>query len=303
MVEAAAALVGASISDDVTVLFCGVLADFSIVTVGWNSNVVTAGHVLYLTANRPDPAGFHGGKFNSTTYRLVMSGAGYGFLCSTNTVASEIVIDGLQFEKTTQGWAGGPGTGLADVTMKNCIWKIGDGVSEGLSISNYGAKKVRVVNCVCVSNGVVWAWGSYFNTEYVNCVAVGGAIGYKILYGASTGVTALNCISFNNGADFGALATIDHCASDDGDGTSPVTVASWAAQFLNPNYIAELDFRIKPSCTLSNAGIGPASDALVPTTSMGSAYRYGTTTDVGPFNRTSFKQKSSAQGLSSQGAR
>ena len=85
-----------------------------------------------------------------------------------------------------------------------------------------------------------------------------------------------------------------------GDGTNSISISSWPAQFLNVNYLSQVDYRLKNGSVLKKAGIGPALDSDVPTDSIGSAYRYGPTVDVGPFAYSDYKAKLSSSGMSSQ---
>jgi hypothetical protein len=296
---ASVALASSNFDDDLEILCCGSVADGGVAAFN-GATYVTAGHTIYVKTNASDVGGPHGGKWNNSTYRLVNSST-WVFQTDSNTA---ITVEGLQMfhTGTTNGLSS---AAIKKVEFKNCIVKASSiNVAQALlsTFGGSGSDTIYFTNCAFVCYGVRPGYLFYLtlNTKFYNCIMCGGTAGVTVTSGTTV---VKNCGVFDNTDDFTGSLTVDHCASDDGDGTNPIAVASWAAQFINPNYISEVDFRLKPSCTLSNAGVGPASDAVVPTTSMGSAYRYGATTDVGPFSHSSFKQKSSAQGFGMQGVR
>lgn len=93
-------------------------------------------------------------------------------------------------------------------------------------------------------------------------------------------VDAVNNINFDNADDFdGTFNSLDHNASDDGDGTSPLgTPITWADQFVNyTNY----DFTPKAEADIIGAGAGPSSDAKVPVLDILGNTRSGTTCTIG----------------------
>jgi hypothetical protein len=110
-----------------------------------------------------------------------------------------------------------------------------------------------------------WAGNSYF----YNCTKCNGASdGMEFDAGTHT---IINCAVFNNADDFdtaGATVTIDHCASDDGDGTNDVAEsgggATWTGDFVDA---ANGDFTLKSTSGLvgtgtDNPGSGLYSDDI-----------------------------------------
>ena len=111
-----------------------------------------------------------------------------------------------------------------------------------------------------------------------------------VLYGVATnaleidhaGAVVRNCAIFNNTDDVqddSGEADIDYIATDDGDGgVHSISGLTWANEFVNA---AGGDFTLKIGGSLEGAGIGPESDADVPTTDIDGTTRSGTTCDIG----------------------
>lgn len=106
----------------------------------------------------------------------------------------------------------------------------------------------------------------------------------NIFYGLYDGIrnlggttTAVNCASFNNSNnDFNSVTTVDHCISDDGTGTNAQTIVG--DEFTNP---ATGNFTAVASTAIDGNGIGPTSDANVPTLDIEGDTRSGTTCTIG----------------------
>ena len=116
----------------------------------------------------------------------------------------------------------------------------------------------------------------------INCTING-------LGGAGNGLNAnatfkiRNCAVFNTADDFVTVTDVSYCASDDGDGTNEVDwdneATDWAANFEG---YAVGDFRPKDA-DLPGAGIGPGSDADIPTVDIIGNSRSGATCTIGAF--------------------
>ena len=94
-----------------------------------------------------------------------------------------------------------------------------------------------------------WNYGDIYNNTIYSCtrgIDAGGSDSHLDVY---------NCAVFTCTDDFAVPAgydVIDHCASDDGDGTNPVTPADWTAVFED---YTTFDFRLKSTDTdLTEAG-------------------------------------------------
>lgn len=285
------------VADDLEILCCGSVVDTSNLSFSESGGYVTAGHTIYVRTNRGTSSGFHGGKWNDTAYVLSPTG---GVCIQVYTTNFNFVIDGIQVYFRSAGYANCSllyGSGTNSFSVKNSLFKCSTSTTyDALFTSWYysGTGTVVFDNCVLSGNTKArYALHFYVNTTHraYNCVINGCQYGVHRTSGTSV---AKNCSVFNNSVDdFVGTITIDHCASDDGDGTNPISVSNWADQFYNASYETDVDFRLKDTSVLLDAGIGPDSDANVPTKSMGSAYRFGTFTDVGPFNHTEYRHKSS----------
>ena len=284
-------------AEDLQIMCCGTAADTTTVSFG-NYTYVEAAYTVYVRSNRTVESGYHRGKWNEGAYRLQPSSSCI-FAIANNPC--NVVFDGIQAYSNLSGnQIQCTGSSSKDVILKECIVKLGSTptcVFSNFGYSGSGIYKFR--NCVCSGTNNDYDIFHYVGTVNVyNCVVRGFSNGV-VRFNTGT-ITAKNCAVFDNSDDFYGAVTADRCASDDGDGTNPISVSSWSAQFLQSDYATSLDFRLKPASVLKGKGIGPDSDVETPTTSMGSAYRFGTTTDAGPFAYSSYKAKSVFSGMSSQ---
>ena len=97
----------------------------------------------------------------------------------------------------------------------------------------------------------------------------------------SGGVIAAINSAFNNNTElFGGSATetLDYCASTSGTGTNSVTITTWADEFVDS---ANHDYHLVASGALEGQGVGPATDANVPSPDVDGDARSGTTCDIG----------------------
>jgi len=164
----------------------------------------------------------------------------------------------------TSGFAVGFGAApsTASITVRNCVIWCDAGSTGRTGIDSTG---VASTTSLKIYNNVVTGFATGINRR-----ATGGA---NMLF--------KNNAVFSNTDDFGsgsATITLDYNASDDGDGTNAVTGVTWTNVFED---YANQDFRVKSGNALIGAGIGPTSDANVPTTDFYGNSRTGTTTDIG----------------------
>lgn len=97
---------------------------------------------------------------------------------------------------------------------------------------------------------------------------------------ADTVVIRNSAINPGSDAVFGGSGTetIDYCGSTAGTGTNAYTITTWADEFDDS---ANYDYHIPSGSGLIDQGIGPSSDANVPTTDIDGNTRSGTTCDIG----------------------
>lgn len=97
-------------------------------------------------------------------------------------------------------------------------------------------------------------------------------------YEASGSLVIKNTAHNSATVTFSGTPTIDYCADTSGAGTNAVTITTWASEF---NDSANLDYHLVASGALEGQGVGPATDANVPTPDVDGDARSGTTCDIG----------------------
>ena len=202
------------------------------------------------------------------------AGQGFGIHIWFQAGASDIRINSCYLRGTTNNSYRGGGVFIddaqADVTITNSILLCRSTLnSDG--------------NCALrVNNGTV---SKLYNTW------CDGSVGRAGLYigGSGTVSAAYNC-AFRSAVDDvdvdGTLTAIDYCAADD-DLDTEFSVSNcvqpsgsdWDNEYTD---ITNGDYTPVASGNIENAGIGPGSDANVPTTDMSGETRSGTTCDIGP---------------------
>lgn len=221
--------------------------------------------------------------WNANKYTIAYSGGNQVAL--TITKAATTTLKNLQVSYT--GTNAAPyairfNNGSPANTTENCHIRIGGaGASVGYGIRGQGSGGTFIIKNTTIQvtgtpGGARYGIDRNFNSMSVyNCVVEGFSMTGGI--GINGGGTIKNCAVFNNTDDFNG-GTVSYCASDDGDGTNAVTGLTWINQF--EDYVNG-DFRLKVGSSLIGAGIGPSSDANVPTTDIAGSTRSGTTTDIG----------------------
>lgn len=173
------------------------------------------------------------------------------YCTGTGAVTLEgLKLRGLSTSTNTATGINGTTAPPASITAKNCI--------------------VDMSGCAVPSNGISLQTATVGN--FYNCVFRGGASG------AINPDNCVNCAFFGFATQGGSSGNYKYCATVNNTGTNPVTVSSWNDAFIN---YANFDYRLKTGSALIGAGIGPSSDASVPTTDIAGNTRSGTTTDVG----------------------
>jgi hypothetical protein len=134
---------------------------------------------------------------------------------------------GLQIENTTTAGAAVSidAGSMQDILFDGCRIRGGGGstgTAYGIYAANWTDVGAIIQNCIFsnFSTDSFWGYGVFI---YVGSVAhtVVADCGRGIASAGGT-VTVTNCASFSNTDDFYGSPTIDHCASDDGDGSNAV---------------------------------------------------------------------------------
>lgn len=286
--DAAGALQNSSFADDLEILCCGAAADGAANFPSYG-NYVQSGFRLSIRSNRSVSTGYHGGKWNTGTYRIEYEGNN-NFALSVSV--PKFTVDGIQIKMTgSDSWGILNTTACEDSYLDDClIWNAMPysylGIWNAIQFSSATDKYLKIRNCVVTSHiPSSYSGGMSLNSgsgaiEVYNFIVRGFVYG---IYRFGGTISIKNGEIFDNGDDFVGSPSIDYCASDDGDGTNPIAVSNWANQFYNANYVADGDFRLKSTSVLLNAGIGPGVDATVPTTDIIEFSRSGNNATVGPF--------------------
>lgn len=252
----------------------------------------------------------HAGKFTASAYRFA-NGTGAGIQSTDDYLDIEGIVG---YTVSSSGNYGSPihlrqvyTAGANRFRISKCILKgnlsgtAGSlaGIYFGLSSNNIVA---QVWDCIITDfvNGAtsgiygIRVYSGATNIEIYNCVIRNNYIGIRD--GGSVVTTAKNCAVFDSTDDFNeTFAAIDHCASDDGDGTNPVSPSggSWSNEFTD--YTND-DFTLKDgNCHnggVDNPGSGLFLDDIIGVTRI-------STWDIGAFqyiasrvyNRQSFGQE------------
>jgi len=216
----------------------------------------------------PDGDYRHEGVWDNTKYRLEGT-ASLFYLEIYHTT-----LDGLQLSQNNDSSSSrfavriGPGSGgVSDININACIIKIVDAGANTRNVINIAStgdsgSEINITNSllycedgVC-GNGVNHYYDGDVTVNIYNCVCYGLEQG---LYTDSNPINAINCAVFGNDDDFvGTFDEIDHCASDDGDGTNSVTPTDWDTVFED---YANGDFRLLSTDTdLIDAGTDLSDD-------------------------------------------
>lgn len=266
-------------TDDVTVFCIGAAADTAVVTV--TSSLLAAS--LTIEGNVSDAI------WDTAKYRLTTTGASANLLY-VSSYTSPVTFSKLQISNTGSNTTPyslrlNPGSGTSTYIVDKCIVRIGGsgtGTGYGIRSNDATARTVKITNTIVQQVGTPGGRrdGILFNSVNIGSVynsVVEGFSGTSAV-GINNATTIKNTASFDNTDDF-LGGTISYCASDDGDGTNAQTSVTWANEFID--YVNG-NFRLKSGgIKLQGTGIGPSSDANVPSTDIAGVTRSGTTTDIG----------------------
>lgn len=284
----------------------GITVDLYIYCRGATADTAVVSTSAMTCANMTVKGNLAGPSWDTSKYRLVYTGATATTLNFAGaSITGGITIDGLQVE--ANGTATSPVVCEMIVpansitnTVKNCYLRAGSTLESnststviGLSMRGAGTGLTCIVENTIINtirtSGTGSVWGLRFNTtnaatcriynSVIEDVATGGTIARGVGANAADTVTAKNCAIFNTLDDFNTIDTVDYCASDDGDGTNAQTSVTWTNEFVD---YANGNFTLKAGGTqLQGTGVGPTTDANVPTPDIAGNTRSGTTADIG----------------------
>lgn len=160
---------------------------------------------------------------------------------------------------------------LQDQTSESGSYNWNDGIQTyaggtGSVVTTYNSiyeDWADAASCNGLSN-----WGATITLSAYNCVVYNCATGIKQNGGT---VVAKNCAVFGNDDDFSGTITIDYCASDDGDGTNPVSPSGsdWGNEFTNA---ASGDFTLVTGGNCEDGGTDDPASGLYSTDMEGDSY-------------------------------
>lgn len=223
------------------------------------------------------------GQWLATGHRIISGG--------TQVLDIEIpnvTMDGLQWELGSSSDTGvNSSLDMDNCNITNCICNgAGYGGAGFLTFALNAAGTLTFENSIFYNSGTPAGSEAIYNTsadttlDIVNCTIYGWSDGIERDAGT---INVLNSLVFNNTDDFdGTFNSINHCASDDGDGTNAVTITQSASDYAAlvtdaPNG----DFSVTDSSSeLYNAGTntGAPSDDII-----GTSRPQSTTVDIGAF--------------------
>ncbi len=186
--------------------------------------------------------------------------------------------------------------GTGTLTIDKCVIRCSSCMAESSSMGIYladSSQPATITNTIIygfykssVNNTAIYGYGP--NINIYNCTAFNNNYGVRRTLGT---LVATNCIVFGNVDDFYGTITIDHCASDDGDGTNAVDISpgateadDWAACFTD---YANGDFSLKSDSVCVGAGVDDPGSGLYSDDILGNTRT--STWDIGAFEYVSFK--------------
>lgn len=239
---------------------CGTAADGTSLQVnGWGTDNT---HTITIAGNPDHIAGRHKGKWSTDHYRIAVSASG-GYCVSPRV--DYVTVRGIQMNNFYTG--GGAynifsTTATTGIEFDGCIVNVAN-IGRGFAIAN-AANDYSIYNSYIYGGGVAGDGINVSNTSTMkiyNCTIEGFA-GDGIESGGTTICEVYNSAVFNNDDDFddGTIAIIDHCASDDGDGTNPQTLNS-ASNYINEftNFVSGDLTLVEGGVCVDNAATDPSS--------------------------------------------
>ena len=201
----------------------------------------------------------HNGKWNTNAHRIENIGG------SLIIGESHVKLDGLQIRITVTD--GNPGiysatAAFTGIEISNCIVTAVANFMEDLIHFNNAGITAKIWNTIVYVEGTLYYFSKGIYIENASTVDIYNCVVYNMYDGIERDagiVTVTNTVSFGNSDDFDGAMTIDHCASDDGDGTNAIIPSDWSNVFVD--YVNR-DFHLKSTDTdLKDAGINLSSTA------------------------------------------
>jgi len=203
-------------------------------------------------------------SWDASIYRLAPAASN-----TVNVYDNHVWFDGIQFACPTTGIYTGNISAGSWTFISNCR---NNGSSTWLA-PNDSDGTMYIWNCINTGGGRLLDFNA--GTAYVyNSIAYGSSQdGIRFIVGSSGAI--YNTVSFKNSDDFdfhGGI-TVDHCASDDGDGTNDVAESGggveWPDDFVDA---ANGDFTLKATSNLVGAGVADPGSGLFSTDIDGDTY-------------------------------
>jgi hypothetical protein len=252
--------------------------DTTVVTIdGWTTNSTNKIIIEAASSDYAEKTGFDASKYFYTDARILVRGS-----------ASYVDFVGIQFGAVSYSnvVSCSLSFGSGAVHFKDCIFYSDATASEDIKIT--AMTSVTVENCIFYGDEgtedyAIQCLSSECAVNIYNCVIKNRSTGVYITGGTVDikNTAIMDCADdINDNSGGSATVTIDYCASDDGDGTHAVAPSDsdWDNEFADP---ANGDFTLLNTGNLYDAGVGPSSDANVPTTDIDGDTRSGATCDIG----------------------
>jgi hypothetical protein len=251
-------------TDGVCTIYCSApsgVADTTAVT--WDGWTTDAAGYVNVVGN------FAGTKWDTTKYRLAVTSATRALYINDQYVRIshlQISNTGLTGDKDCVSIgtiaAGGSDIRITSCYIRGSLADTGFGL-QGIIVSDADVT-VYIVNTIVAQTGDIADTGSFgisiancTNVYLYNCTVASCRIG--ISQSAGT-VVATNCVVINTANDFSGTITVDHCASDDADGTNAqdftAEATDWNKVFTD---YANGDFTLK-NYTTSPCCVGTGTD-------------------------------------------
>lgn len=287
----------AVLTEDMNILCAGATADARTTFDGW-----TAGSFrIYIKGNPDDAAGVHVGIWDVNKYRIT---AASGTLATLEIIEDSVTVSRIQLTTThLDGMAVGRAGPVGLAFIADSLVLKGSGTTSssiGAALADLNNTNVKVRNCIAYD----WVIGIYTRQEaagagdsfIVNNTVHSCAQGIRghDNSGAATYIQAVNNLSVGNTSDwldtggaFDQANSVKNAFRNTGaacPGATDIDLSTYldADIFVDA---ANDNFHLLTTgsayALVDNDGIGPASNAEVPTTDIDGNARSGTTTSVG----------------------